>query len=39
MLEALDVEIRTIPFDWSENAYRKAYDMIYDNIKKTITNR
>lgn len=37
MLEALNVEIRTIPFDWSKNAYQKAYDMIYDNIKKTIT--
>ena len=39
MLEALDVEVESIPFDWSENAYRNAYDMIYDNIKKTITNR
>lgn len=37
MLEALDVEVVSIPFDWSETAYQKAYDMIYDNIKKTIT--
>lgn len=32
MLEALDVEIDLIPFDWSEDAYQKAYDIIYDKI-------
>lgn len=32
MLEALDVEVDLIPFDWSEDAYKKAYDMIYDKI-------
>lgn len=32
MLESLDVEVELIPFDWSENAYQKAYDMIYDKI-------
>jgi hypothetical protein len=34
MLEALDVEVELIPFDWSENAYQKAYNMIYDMILK-----
>lgn len=28
-----------IPFDWSKNAYQKAYEMIYDNIQENITNR
>ena len=32
LLEALDVEVESIPFDWSEYAYQKAYDMIYDKI-------
>lgn len=32
MLEALDVEVELIPFDWSEDAYQKAYDNIYDKI-------
>jgi len=32
MLEALDVEVDLIPFDWSEDAYQKAYDIIYDKI-------
>ena len=32
MLEALDVEVELIPFDWSEEAYQKAYDNIYDKI-------
>lgn len=39
MLEALYVEVRLIPFDWSEKAYQNAYEMIYDDIRKTITNR
>ena len=32
LLEALDVEVESIPFDWSEYAYQKAYDIIYDKI-------
>ncbi len=32
LLEALDVEVEPIPFDWSEYAYQKAYDIIYDKI-------
>lgn len=32
MLEALDVEVELITFDWSEGAYQKAYDKIYDKI-------
>lgn len=36
MLEALDVEVESIPFEWSENAYQKAYDLIYDRIQKSI---
>lgn len=39
MLEALDVEIKIIPFDWSANAYKNAYEIIYDDIQKNITNR
>lgn len=33
LLEALDVEVRIIDFDWSERAYEKAYDYICQNIK------
>ena len=33
LLEALDVEVEPIPFDWSERAYEKAYDKIYKMIK------
>ena len=33
LLEALDVEVDPIPFDWSERAYEKAYDKIYKRIK------
>ena len=33
LLEALDVEVELIPFDWSERAYEKAYDKIYKRIK------
>ncbi|MBQ2675358.1 MAG: SIR2 family protein [Prevotella sp.] len=33
LLEALDVEVETISFDWSERAYEKAYDKIYKRIK------
>lgn len=33
LLEALDVEVRMIDFDWSEYAYEKAYNCIYQNIK------
>jgi len=34
MLEALDVEVELIPFDWSKDAYQKAYDLIYDKIQE-----
>ena len=33
LLEALDVEVEPVPFDWSERAYEKAYDKIYKRIK------
>lgn len=33
LLEALDVKVEPIPFDWSEKAYEKAYDNIYKRIK------
>lgn len=33
LLKALDVEVKQIPFDWSERAYDKAYDKIYKRIK------
>jgi hypothetical protein len=33
LLEALDVKVEPIPFDWSERAYEKAYDKIYKRIK------
>ena len=33
LLEALDVEVEPIPFDWSGRAYEKAYDIIYKRIK------
>lgn len=36
MLEALDVEVELIPFDWSDKAYQNAYEMIYGKIQKAI---
>lgn len=33
MLEALDVEVVTIPFDWSSDAYKNAYNDIYNQVK------
>ena len=33
LLEALDVDVEPIPFDWSERAYEKAYDKINKRIK------
>ena len=33
LLEALDVDVVNVNFDWSEKAYEKAYDDIYDRIK------
>ena len=37
LLEALDVRVETIPFDWSENAYDRAYNEIYKRIKSEMT--
>ena len=34
MLEALDVDVVPINFDWSENAYEKAYNEIYKIIRE-----
>lgn len=36
LLEALDVDVVDIDFDWSEKAYEKAYDDIYKIIWKQI---
>ena len=36
LLEALDVDVVNIDFDWSEKAYEKAYDDIYDRIRDQI---
>lgn len=33
LLKALDVNVVDIEFDWSENAYKKAYQRIFDLIK------
>ena len=33
LLEALDVDVVNVDFDWSEKAYEKAYDDIYDQIR------
>ena len=33
LLEALDVDVVNVDFDWSEKAYQKAYNDIYDKIK------
>lgn len=33
LLEALDVEVEIIDFDWSSEAYKKAYDDIYNRLK------
>ena len=34
LLEALDVDVVDIEFDWSEKAYEKAYNEIYNRIKE-----
>ena len=36
LLEALDVDVVNVEFDWSEKAYEKAYDDIYDKIRYQI---
>lgn len=36
LLEALDVDVVNVEFDWSEKAYEKAYNEIYDRIKEQI---
>ena len=36
LLEALDVEVINVDFDWSEKAYEKAYNDIYERIKEQI---
>ena len=33
LLEALDVDVVNVDFDWSEKAYEKAYDDIYNRIR------
>lgn len=33
LLKALDVNVVDVEFDWSDNAYKKAYDRIYELIK------
>lgn len=33
LLKALDVNVVDIEFDWSENAYKKAYEQIFELIK------
>ena len=37
LLKALDVNVVDIEFDWSENAYKKAYDRIFELIKNKST--
>ena len=36
LLESMDVEVVEVPFDWSEEAYTKAYDFIYDELVESI---
>lgn len=36
LLEALDVDVVNVNFDWSENAYEKAYDDIYDRMQSSV---
>ncbi|MBQ8158477.1 MAG: hypothetical protein IJ081_05600 [Prevotella sp.] len=38
LLEALDVEVKIIDFDWSSDAYKKAYEDIYNRIKYRMNN-
>ena len=38
LLEALDVEVEIIDFDWSSDAYKKAYEDIYNRIKNRMNN-
>ena len=33
LLKALDVNVVDIEFDWTENAYKKAYEQIFELIK------
>ena len=35
LLKALVVNVVDVEFDWSDNAYKKAYDRIYELIKST----
>ena len=37
LLEALDVIVRPIEFDWSDNAYKNAYNEIYNILRESIT--
>lgn len=36
LLEAMGVEVIDIAFDWSDDAYKKAYDDIYKKLSNTI---
>jgi len=36
LLEALDVDVVNIDFDWSEKAYERAYNDIYERIKEQL---
>ena len=36
LLEALDVDVVNVDFDWSEKAYERAYNDIYERIKEQI---
>lgn len=36
LLEALDVIVEPIDFDWSKNAYEKAYNNIYEKIQAQV---
>lgn len=38
LLEALDVEVEIVDFDWSSDAYKKAYEDIYNRIKYRMNN-
>ena len=36
LLEALDVDVVNVDFDWSEKAYERAYNDIYERIKEQL---
>lgn len=38
LLKTLDVDVVPINFDWSENAYEKAYNEIYKRIREQVKN-